>query len=545
MRTCGAYSWPSLPLFRWSGCLLWATLHLGLAGSDASLHFETSSLRIAFDDVGGVPLLCELIDPAYQPHDESGSSEPAGGILLIDSAAEDASRRAGIVTGIDDDFFALCRYESRRVVRAGSIELQFTSPVSPSGIVLRKTYFVPPSGFAIRLTLEFTTRDGSALPLESVARWPRILLGPDVGPQTQVEAGISGSMYTFIDVIEASGRDVQSHRLDEQNPVREIEGAGEHIRWVGIHSRYFLAAIAPVPDSTTSIAFAHASATVGEGGPRLEVTLASGGSTAEIFFYVGPKERRALEVAGVDLERILYHGLWIWMRWLCFGLMSILSMLHSVVRSWGGAIMLLAVVVRVVMFPIAQLGLQAQAKVNSDNARIRPHLDRVKEEYKHDAARRHEEMMKVYKEHGVNPYAAFKGCGWLLLQIPIFIGLYNVVGQAYDLQGASFLWVESLALPDRLFSLGFSIPFFGSSFNLLPVLMSVSQVLTSNLAPVAGGDARQQRSQHRTMVGLAVAFFVLFYNFPAGLVLYWTCANLGHLIQQQLVSRRSSSGVAV
>jgi YidC/Oxa1 family membrane protein insertase len=122
----------------------------------------------------------------------------------------------------------------------------------------------------------------------------------------------------------------------------------------------------------------------------------------------------------------------------------------------------------------------------------------------------------------------------VLIQLPVFIALFHVLGQAVELQGASFLWIDSLGLPDRLFSFGRDLPFFGAYFNILPFLMALSTLLTITLSPSSGQNSI-------FLVIMAVGFLLLFYPFPSGMVLYWTMANLLQIFQQMLVKRKTAA----
>jgi YidC/Oxa1 family membrane protein insertase len=507
---------------------------------------RTDSVRALFDPNGAVPVVWEVTA------DTGATDQGTSGIGLTVFDVEDtpgeprpfAVALSGSAPGAG--FFAESMYEVQRQESADSVTIEFRSAPSSEGVVLTKTYRFPRMGYTCHLTLTWAG-NGEIKP-EASGREGRasITMGPRVGPPSRTDAGLAGTLYGYVDVVAAMGNDVITYTLEVEEPSLALEPDEEPIAWCGIHSRYFLLALAPVGvESRLENVKADLLVAPGEvpAGPIVSASfdlplLVSGQpQQQEFLIYAGPKQRDALRQVEAGFDRVLYSSLWEWLRWLCIGLMGVLSALHSVVPSWGLTIVLLAVLVRIAMYPLAQSGLRAQAKVNADNARLRPHLERIKAEFKNDAVRRHEETMKVYKEHGVNPYAAFKGCGWVIVQLPIFVALFNVIGQAYELRGVEFLWIENLAAPDRLFELGFSIPYLGSSFNLLPVLMAGTQVMVSNLSPAPGADARQQRSQHRVMLLMALAFFVLFYNFPAGLILYWTCSNLGHLLQQYMVNR--------
>jgi YidC/Oxa1 family membrane protein insertase len=131
----------------------------------------------------------------------------------------------------------------------------------------------------------------------------------------------------------------------------------------------------------------------------------------------------------------------------------------------------------------------------------------------------------------------------VLIQLPIFIALFNVLGQVFELRDASFLWIATLAEPDRLFALGFDIPILGGYFNLLPVLMAVSTLAAIGMSSPPAEDAGAKKRRTMMLVLMALGFFVLFYPFPAGMVLYWTMANVLHTMQQGVVGLSSKSRV--
>ena len=142
-----------------------------------------------------------------------------------------------------------------------------------------------------------------------------------------------------------------------------------------------------------------------------------------------------------------------------------------------------------------------------------------------------QEMMKLYKSEGVSMVP--KGCLVALLQIPIFIGLFQGLRSAIELRHASFLWVEDLTGPDRLARLP-DLPFLPDWLNLLPILMTVVTIASAIIYRDHFAPAAETRKQKRNLYLMAIAFFVLFYPFPASMVLYWATANVLQVIQQVL-----------
>ena len=170
---------------------------------------------------------------------------------------------------------------------------------------------------------------------------------------------------------------------------------------------------------------------------------------------------------------------------------------------------------------------------------MQPAMLEIKKNYK--GGEQSERILQLYEQHGVSPLAGLKPLLMVMVQLPIFVALFNVLGQVFELRDASFLWIATLAEPDRLFALGFDIPVLGSYFNLLPVLMAISTLLAIGLSSPPAEDAKGKGRRTWMLVLMAFAFFVLFYPFPAGMVLYWTMANVLHIMQQGVVGLSSKS----
>jgi len=230
----------------------------------------------------------------------------------------------------------------------------------------------------------------------------------------------------------------------------------------------------------------------------------------------------------------MFSGLWGWMRVLCLWLLGLLRWLESVTGNWGVAIILVAVLIRLVTYPFARRALHEQKRFNEAQRVLGPRLREIKQNYR--GGEQSERIIALYKEHEVNPAAGVKPLLILLVQLPVFIALFQILRQAPELRGAPFLWIGDLAQPDRLLPLGFGLPWFGSYINLLPVLMVASILLATATAPK---DPEATSSMRRWLGSwaMAIVFFVLFYQFPAGLVLYWVTVNLLQVAQQLLAGR--------
>jgi YidC/Oxa1 family membrane protein insertase len=242
--------------------------------------------------------------------------------------------------------------------------------------------------------------------------------------------------------------------------------------------------------------------------------------THQFLVYFGPAEYRRLESLGHELQSVVDFG-WNWILPFSRALLWLLDQLHDVVRNWGAAILLLSVVVRLLLYPLNQASMKSMRGLQ----KIQPEVERIRQKYKNDPQAMNAAMMAIYKEHKVNPAG---GCLPLLLQMPLFLALYQVLLNAIELRQAPFVaWVHDLSAPDHLFSVA------GFPIRLLPLLMAGSGFLQQKLTP---SDPRQAP----TMYMMNVIMLVFFYNLPSGLVLYWTVMNLLNALQQWWVLRSDS-----
>jgi YidC/Oxa1 family membrane protein insertase len=183
----------------------------------------------------------------------------------------------------------------------------------------------------------------------------------------------------------------------------------------------------------------------------------------------------------------------------------------------------------VLMSPLTMLADRWQAEVNRQHSLLKPELDEIKKSFKGEEA--HKRVLDVYKKHGVSQLYTFKSAAGFLIQIPVFIAAFDMLAENIALNEIAFLWAADLAKPDQFFELPFVLPFFGGWLNLLPFLMTGLSALAAWLQAEETLTDELQRQQSVRLYLMSAAFFVLFYTFPAGMVLYWTSSNLFHLLK--------------
>jgi YidC/Oxa1 family membrane protein insertase len=249
-------------------------------------------------------------------------------------------------------------------------------------------------------------------------------------------------------------------------------------------------------------------------------------------FYAGPVEKRALTRADPELGRLLFSGLWFWLRPLSFGLLFLLRGLTELVGHPGAAIVALAVSVKILLLPLTTVAERLQEQVNATQAGLQPGIDAINAAYRGEERTRR--TIALYREQGVHPLYTLKSLAGFLIQLPVFVAVFDMLAEDFDLQHVSFFWIADLARPDALARLPVCVPFFGCDLNLLPFLMSGVSLATLLRFRSAVLTPPLVRRQRRNLTLITALFFLLFYTFPASMVLYWTSTNSFQLLSQEL-----------
>jgi len=311
--------------------------------------------------------------------------------------------------------------------------------------------------------------------------------------------------------------DGKLHSYDAST-LKQTEIVEGNASWGGYAEHYFLAAY--VPESRQAMKLV---ASAGDGSGHSALWTTAPAASLHYGLYLGPKSFADLERAGGDLVQAVDLG-WFW--FIAQPLLVALRLIHGVVGNYGWAIILLTMTVRVAFYPINKKQIEAMKGMQ----RIQPEVKKIQERYANDREKMNTEMMELYRRHKVNPLA---GCLPMLVQLPVFIGLYNVLLQSIELRHAPFFgWMHDLSQPDRLGT--FPIPFVEpAGIPVMTLLMGASMIVQQKMTPSSADP-----SQQRVMMIMPVVFTVMFVNFPAGLVLYWLSNNILSVGQQWLSNRQ-------
>lgn len=241
-----------------------------------------------------------------------------------------------------------------------------------------------------------------------------------------------------------------------------------------------------------------------------------------------------LKEYGEELDQLRYYQLW-WpfaalaraVEW------SLLQLKALSGFGWGMTIVLFTCLLKVLMVPLSIVTARMQREVSQHQSQLAPLLAEIKSKY--DGEEAHKRIMAAHKELGISTFFSLKPMLLMFVQVPIWIAVFNALGEMPQLANASFLWIHDLAYPDSIASLPLTLPLFGNSVSLLPWLMTAVTVLSTLLLRDLHAPADELKRQKRNLYLMGLAFFILFYPFPAAMVLYWTLSNALQIVQQRLL----------
>jgi YidC/Oxa1 family membrane protein insertase len=428
----------------------------------------------------------------------------------------------GIVVGSDT-----VRLTNRSFTPTGSgLELSAAAPRDSLGFV----YEFPPSGSARFVVTYHFRHDGYLIDVTGrveglEGRGYALLSGFGPGLRSN-EKNRDEDVSQLAMVTNGEESHVKSVGLGdlEAEEVRPAEGGPFH--WVALKNKYFLAA-AVAPDEGPMFGGATLRGLEGEHEGRISMSLPvpAGDDGFRFGVYMGPQDYGRLDVIGQDLRNVNTYG-YRWLqpviRPLVAIVMPILTWMHTRFDlAYGWVLILFGVLMRVVLFPLYTKSMRAQI----GQMRLQPVVQEIREKYKDDPQKMQQEMMRVYREEGVNPLA---GCLPMLVPMPILFTLFFVFQGTIEFRGVPFMWLPDLSLKDPLY--------------IIPVVMGLSMFLLQWIGQRSMSTTNTQMKV--LMYGMPIFLTFLFANFPSGLNLYYTTSNLASLPQQLYVAReRKAAGV--
>lgn len=367
----------------------------------------------------------------------------------------------------------------------------------PTGVLVTKTFRAGPNPYTMDVEVTFENRSANAV----TGLWVGVL-----GQAHKLENRFDNLLlpvgYSDDDLqhVEDPGELMGPARTEHPGPVA----------WYGYGNRYFMAVLVPKDGASQRLVFDDlADGRIGAFS-RDDSALAPGQARTMAFTaYVGPKDLDLLKNVGGDLDEAVEFGF--------FGFFSkillfLLEAFQRVVGNWGVAIIVLTFTVKLVFFPLTQKGLVSSRRMQL----VQPKLKALQEQYKDDPAKQQAETMKLFQENNVNPLG---GCLPMIIQIPVWFGLYSCLLYAVELYNSSFLYVRDLTSADP--------------YAVLPTIAGVLFYVQQLLTPMTGMDPTQQK----IMRFMPVIFAVFLYSLPAGLVFYISVNAILSISQTWLLNR--------
>ena len=458
----------------------------------------TDLMKLTFETEGGTLVRTEFLKQA-------GEGRTGTFVLLDQSPERTYLAQSGLIGGDFPTHKTVMRFSGETSLRADANEL-----------VLR---FESPDVGGVRLVKTYTLRRGA---YDATVRHEVINVGAQtVAPKVYVQlvrdggklAGESSFYSTFtgpaVYTEAAKYQKVEFATIDKGKAEVENESSNGYVAMV----QHYFASAWILPEGVKRQPFVR----------KIDTNLYSVGMIAaldpiapgtaralEAKFFAGPQEEHLLESVAPGLDLVKDYG---WLTILAKPLYWLLNQLHALLKNWGWSIMALVLSIKIAFYWLQAKGYQSMAKMKAINPKVMAMRDRFKD----DPQKMQQEMMRIYREEKVNPMG---GCLPIMVQIPVFIALYWVLLSSVEMRGAPWVgWITDLASPD---------PYY-----ILPIVMTLTTMLQTALNP-----APPDPMQAKMMWFMPLAFSIMFFFFPSGLVLYWITNNVLSIAQQWLINKR-------
>jgi YidC/Oxa1 family membrane protein insertase len=373
------------------------------------------------------------------------------------------------------------------------------SVLLPSGVTLQKTYTFNGQNYSVAIDLQVQNATPSArqgtVTLVLIEDTDKTLTG-DIVDDTSAAATLVGSKLRV---------DTLSHLAKEDKSYKE------EVLWSGYKNKYFIKSLGSVDQKKNDVAI-HKKGAIVENRFKSPLLLIPAGQIVSLkyFSYFGPLDYQVLNAAGHDLGSAVDLGFF---AILAKPLFHVLKFFYGYVGNYGWAIILLTVLIKIIFWPLTDKSYKSMKAMQT----LQPEMTKLREKHKNDRDTLNKEIMTLYKEHRVNPLG---GCLPMVVQIPVFFALYQVLMNMIELRHAPFIfWLTDLSVKD---------PYY-----ITPLVMGATMFIQQKLTP-----SQLDPVQQKIFLIMPVVFTFLFLNFPSGLVVYWLVNNVLTIAQQLSVNRK-------
>ena len=463
----------------------------------AIVRVKTDALRAEIDTQGGDLVYLELLQ-------HKGTEKNDKNLVLLGAEHRYAAQSGLIGEGLPNHKTPYASENAEIALADGkdSVSVRLEA-VGANGVKVAKVLTFRRASYLIEVSHEITNGGSSPLATHAYFQLTRDDKSP-AGETAMMSTYTGAAVYTDQDkYVKVAFSDIDKNKT----PYTKAPDNG----WIGIVQHYFVSAILPAARQPREFFTRRLSENFYSVGVILPVPIVEPGATAKVTvpFYAGPQEQDLLKEIAPGLEHVVDYG---WLTVIAAPLFWVLQLFHTWVANWGVAIILLTLVIKLLFFPLSAASYRSMAKMKL----VTPRMVKIREQYGNDRARMNQAMMELYKTEKINPLG---GCLPILVQIPVFIALYWVLLAAVELRHAPFyLWITDLSAADPWY--------------VLPALMMGSMIIQTKMNPTPPDPV-----QAKVMMIMPFAFGVMFFFFPAGLVLYWFVNNILSILQQWQISR--------
>jgi YidC/Oxa1 family membrane protein insertase len=409
--------------------------------------------------------------------------------------------------------------------------------LAPSGIpfTLHKTYvfYKDEYLFELKVTIQNSVNDVPNLNFGGFAY--TLTMGPQIGPHyAKLDGRQDSRTYAYW---------AENKRQDPGVKMGATKELDKRFTWTGVVGKYFTAIA--VPDGTPyRVVFDSRQLVPGFDRSTISFErppLDSASKTDTFRFYLGPMKKEILAryndasqnafgISGLHADEVVTSSILI--GWLATLMKYVLDFFYLLIPNYGIAIILLTIVTKVIFLPLTFKSSESMAKM----AALNPKMAEIRARLKDKPDKMNQEIAALYKREKVNPLS---GCLPLLLQLPVFFALYNLLNSYFELRGAMFIpgWIPDLSAPESIVNFPFTIPLVGwTALRALPLLMVASQILSSKFTQPSSAPQQGGAQAKLMMYALPIVFLFILYDMPSGLVLYWTVQNVLSTAQQVYIN---------
>ena len=392
-----------------------------------------------------------------------------------------------------------------------TLEVAFTQQDTP-GILVRKVFTFTKGSYVVAQRIEIKNDSGAEIAPSAYFQFLR-----DGNPP---EGESHGNMFTGIVTYTGPAVFTDAKKFQKVEFAQIDKGKQDHIKqasdgWIAMVQHYFVSAWLPANNQAREYFTQKWPNQLYSAGYKVAMPTVKSGESGKVetSLYLGPQEIEKIKLLAPGLDLVVDYG---WLTIIAYPMFVILSWIHKIIANWGWTIVIFTILLKLAFFPLNQKAGREMARMRT----LAPKIEALRARYGDDKVKLNQGMMELYRTEKVNPLG---GCLPILIQMPFLIAMYWVLVGAVELRNAPWIgWITDLTIPD---------PFY-----VLPVIMGVSMIVQTKLNP-----APPDPVQAKVMMIMPIVFSIMFFFFPAGLVLYWTMQNLLGIAQQWYLNKTAEA----